>query len=134
MITVSTTIAAPIAKIWQCWTLPEHITKWNFASDDWHCPSATNNPKTGGKFSWRMEAKDNSFGFDFEGTYDEVIPMKLIAYKMTDGRRVEIRFSEADGAVSVLESFEPEGTNADEMQRAGWQAILDNFKKLVESL
>jgi uncharacterized protein YndB with AHSA1/START domain len=106
---------------------------WNFAGDDWHCPSAENEAKSGGKFKWRMEAKDGSMGFDFEGIYDEVKEKELITYKMSDGRAVHISFSVLGDEIKLSESFEPEGTNSDEMQRTGWQAILNNFKKYVES-
>lgn len=133
MITVETTIKAPLSKVWENWTKSEHITNWNFASDEWHCPTASNDLKSGGKFNWRMEAKDGSMGFDFIGIYDQIKDKELITYKMSDGRKVEITFIEINGEVKLSESFEAEGTNADEMQRAGWQAILSNFKKYVES-
>jgi uncharacterized protein YndB with AHSA1/START domain len=131
-ITIKTTIEAPIVKVWSFWTEPAHITKWNFATDEWQCPSATNDLRPNGEFNWRMEAKDGSMGFDFTGIYDEVKVNQLIAYKMSDGRGVEIHFSETDGSVTITEMFEAEGTNSDEQQRAGWQAILNNFKKYVE--
>jgi len=133
MITVETTIKAPISKVWENWTKPEHIINWNFASDEWHCPKATNDLQSEGEFNWRMEAKDGSMGFDFTGVYDQVNEPELITYKMSDGRKVEIRFTEINGEVKLSESFEAEGTNSDEMQRAGWQSILGNFKKYVES-
>jgi uncharacterized protein YndB with AHSA1/START domain len=132
MITVETTIKAPISKVWENWTKPEHIINWNFASDEWHCPKASNDLQSGGEFNWRMEAKDGSMGFDFTGVYDQIIDNELITYKMSDGRKVEIRFTETNGEVKLSESFEAEGTNSDEMQRAGWQSILGNFKKYVE--
>lgn len=131
-ITVSVEIDAPIDKVWNYWTSPEHIVKWNFASDDWCCPTATNEAKTGGKFNWRMEAKDGSVGFDFFGEYDHVIENERIEYQMGDGRKVEISFREEDGKIILNETFETEDVNSAEMQRAGWQAILENFKKLVE--
>lgn len=133
MITIETTIKAPISKVWSYWTDPEHIMNWNFASDEWHCPNATNKLRPGETFNWRMEAKDGSIGFDFSGIYEQVIENKLITYKMSDGRKVEIRFSEMGDKIKLSESFEAEGTNSDDMQRAGWQSILDNFKKYVES-
>jgi uncharacterized protein YndB with AHSA1/START domain len=133
MITVETTLQAPLSKVWECWTQPEYIVHWNFASDDWCCPSAINDARDGGMFNWQMEAKDGSMGFEFMGVYDHVIDQELITYRLSDGRKVEIRLKETDGEILLTESFEPEGTNADEMQRAGWQAILDNFKKYVES-
>ena len=133
-ITVGTIINAPIQKIWECWINPEHITKWCQASDDWHAPQATNDVRVDGKFMTRMEAKDGSEGFDFEGTYTLVQPQQRIEYVMSDGRQVTIEFiTEADGC-RVIETFDPETENPIEMQRAGWQAILNNFKKYVENL
>jgi uncharacterized protein YndB with AHSA1/START domain len=131
-ITVQTSVRATEEEAWKAFTDPKHITQWNFASDDWCCPAAENDAVSGGRFSWRMEAKDGSTGFDFEGVYDEVVPKKRIAYRLGDGREVRITF-ETDGEnVLIRESFEAEGTNSDELQRAGWQAILDNFKRYVE--
>lgn len=133
-ITIETTINAPIEKVWACWTKPEHITKWNNASDDWHSPQAENDLRVGGKFITRMEAKDGSAGFDFGGTYDEVKEYELIAYTMDDNRKVKITFSQHnDEEVKVVETFDPESENSMEMQRDGWQAILNNFKKYVET-
>jgi len=132
-ITVEATVLAPVEKVWKLWTGPEHITKWNNASDDWHTPSATNDLRVGGKFSSRMEAKDGSFGFDFGGTYTTVKVNELIAYTLGDERKVEIKFSPNGNGTKVTETFEAEGTNPVEMQRDGWQAILNNFKKYVES-
>lgn len=133
MITVKTTIHAPIEKVWDCWTKPEHITQWNFATDEWCCPKAANDLKKDGEFNWRMESKDGNIGFDFTGTYDKVIDRELISYKMSDGRKVNITFEKEGDGIKLSESFEAEGTNADEQQRAGWQAILGNFEKYVES-
>ncbi len=132
-ITVKTTIKADIHKVWNSWTKPEHIIKWNFANDEWCCPKAENDLKPDGTFSWRMEAKDGSTGFDFTGEYEKVIEKKLITYKMSDGRLVKIDFVENGDEVTISETFDAEGTNSDEQQRAGWQAILENFKKYVES-
>ena len=132
MITVETTINAPLKQVWELWTNPEHIINWNFASEDWCCPSATNDLKPGGQFVYRMEAKDESFGFDFGGVYDRVEIEKLIVYKMEDGRMVEIIFTQEDDQVRLVESFEAEGINSDEKQRAGWQSILENFRNYVE--
>ena len=132
MITVNSILKASIQKVWQCWTNSEHITQWNFASDDWCCPKATNDLKVGGRFSWRMEAKDGSMGFDFEGTFTEVIQNQKISYVMDDDRKVEVLFERIEGEVLVTESFDPETQNSEELQRQGWQAILDNFKKYVE--
>ena len=134
MITVEVTVNASSKAVWQAWTLPAHITNWNFASADWTCPKASNDLRSGGSFNWRMEAADGSMGFDFTGKYDEVKEEELITYTMTDGRKVVIKFSSTEDGIHLSESFEAEGTNADEMQRAGWQAILNNFKKYVESI
>jgi len=132
-ITVKTTVNLPVQKVWDYWTQPEHIVCWNNASDDWHTPRAENDLRTGGNFSSRMEARDGSMGFDFEGVYDQVEPHSLIAYTMADGRSVHIRFSEENGFTLVEEVFDPEATNPAEMQRMGWQAILDNFKRYAEA-
>jgi len=132
-ITVQAIVNAPVRKVWDFWTSPEHITKWTNASEDWHAPKAENDLRDGGKFLTRMEAKDGSIGFDFEGTYDEVKPYKSIRYKMADERKVEIIFDDIDGNTSVTETFDPEEMNSIEMQQAGWQAILDNFKKYAEA-
>lgn len=131
-ITVSTAVNAPVSKVWQYWTAPEHITQWTNASDDWHAPRAENDIRTGGKFLTRMEAKDGSFGFDFEGQYDDVQEHKHIAFTMTDGRKVKIDFEEKDGATQITEAFDPESENSEEMQREGWQAIMNNFKTYAE--
>ncbi|WP_285655299.1 SRPBCC family protein [Allomuricauda sp. NBRC 101325] len=134
MISITTTIDSNLAKVWECWTRPEHITQWNFASEDWCCPTAQNNLQVGGTFTSRMEAKDGSMGFDFEGKYLEVVPQKTIIYTIADGRKVTIELSESANGVELVESFETEDTHTEEQQRAGWQAILDNFKKYVESI
>lgn len=132
-ITVNTHVNLPVEIVWEVWTLPQHIVNWNFASDDWHSPQATNDLKTGGRFVYRMEAKDGSFGFDFSGTYQKVIPHQLIAYRMDDDRNAEIVFQSKNGGTTITETFEAETTNSVDMQRQGWQAILDNFKKYAES-
>lgn len=132
IITVENKINAPLEKVWACWNSPEHITGWNFASGDWHSPKAENDLREGGSFVYRMEAKDGSFGFDFGGVYDIVRPKEYIEYTLGDGRKVNITFSEEDGATKVTESFEAEGQNTQELQQQGWQAILDNFKNYVE--
>lgn len=131
-ITIQSNINAPVQKVWDMWNKPEHITNWCSASDDWHAPTATNDLRTGGNFTTRMEAKDGSFGFDFGGTYDEVKEHEVIAYTMGDGRKVHVTFSPEGNGTNVVETFDPEGTNPIEMQRDGWQAILNNFKKYVE--
>ena len=132
MVTVEIKINASLDKVWECWTSPEHIINWNFASDDWCCPSATNVLQHGKKFSWRMEAKDGSMGFDFTGTYDKIEERNSIEYHLDDGRKVLINFSKADDIVKLVETFETEDIHTIEQQRAGWQAILGNFKKYVE--
>jgi uncharacterized protein YndB with AHSA1/START domain len=131
-ITISTTINAPIAEVWKFWNLPEHITRWAFASDDWEAPSAENDLQIGGRFKTRMQSKDGKDGFDFEGVYDAVVENKLIVYTLTDGRQVTITFDEGEEGVKITETFEPESENSEELQRSGWQAILDNFKRYVE--
>jgi uncharacterized protein YndB with AHSA1/START domain len=134
IITVDCTVDAALNKVWDCWTNPQHIIHWNFASLDWHSPKAENDLQVEGHFTYRMEAKDGSMGFDFAGTYTEVKPMELIEYKMADDRKVKIVFLFENGKTKVTESFEAENTNPHEFQKAGWQAILYNFKKHVESL
>ncbi|KOR89510.1 SRPBCC family protein [Paenibacillus solani] len=132
-ITVETVVHSPIEKVWEYWTEPKHITGWNAASEDWHTPYAENDLKVGGTFVSRMEAKDGSFGFDFTGVYDEVNKNERISYTIPDGRKVKVEFFSQDNDTRVVESFDAEDSNEIEMQRAGWQAILDNFKKYVES-
>lgn len=132
-ITVKVSLNLPIEKVWDAWTKPEHITQWNAASEDWHCPRAENDVRTGGKFSSRMEAKDGSMGFDFAGTYDEVKEHELIAYTIGD-RKVRVVFVPLGFATLVREEFDPENENSLELQKNGWQSILDNFKKYAESL
>lgn len=133
-ITVETVVHSPVEKVWEYWTNPEHIKQWNNASDDWHTPYAENDLKVGGKFVSRMEAKDGSFGFDFGGVYDEVSTNESIAYTLGDGRKVKIAFLRQENDTRIIESFDAEETHTVEMQQAGWQAILDNFKKYAESL
>jgi uncharacterized protein YndB with AHSA1/START domain len=132
-ITIESTINAPIEKVWEFWTKPEHIVKWAFASDDWEAPAAENDVRTGGKFKTVMAAKDKSASFDFTGVYTAVKEHALIEYTMDDGRRVKIEFVEQPDGVKVTETFDPETQNTEEKQRTGWQAILDNFKKYVEN-
>ncbi|MBL7946706.1 MAG: SRPBCC family protein [Flavobacteriales bacterium] len=131
-ITVSALVNKPVADVWNTWTDPKHIMQWNAANDDWHCPKAANDLRTGGKFSSTMAARDGSFSFDFEGVYDDVQPHKRIAYTMADGRSCEILFSQENGGTRVVESFDAETQNPVEMQRGGWQAILDRFKAYAE--
>jgi uncharacterized protein YndB with AHSA1/START domain len=131
MIHVETTVKAPVARVWEAYTNPADIVKWNFASDDWHCPSASGDLREGGKFSSRMEAKDGSFGFDFEGTYTKVVTNSLIEYAFGD-RTAQVSFKDGAEGVTVGVEFEAEQEHDAEMQRGGWQAILNNFKKHVE--
>ena len=133
IITVQSTIKAPIEKIWSYWTESKHITQWYFASDDWHAPHAENDLHVKGKFRTRMAAKDGSAGFDFEGVYTRIEKYKAIDYTIPDGRKVKISFSDLGNKTKVVESFEPEKENPVEMQKAGWQAILDNFRRYTES-
>jgi uncharacterized protein YndB with AHSA1/START domain len=132
-ITVQTKVNAPLNQVWKCWTTPEDILCWNAASDDWHTTSADNFLEAGGKFNYRMEAKNGTFGFDFWGIYNKVIAQQLIEITLGDERRMRVAFSSVDGGTEVVETFEAEGENPVELQRAGWQAILDNFKKYVET-
>ena len=132
-LTVQSKVNAPVEKVWDYWNAPEHIMKWNSASPDWHTPKSENDLRVGGKFSARMEAKDGSFGFDFGGVYDEVIANERIAYTMEDGRKTQITFISHGDTTEVIETFDAEGENPIEMQQAGWQAILDNFKKYTEA-
>lgn len=134
MITVETTINSSIEKVWDCFTNPIHITNWYFASSDWHAPAANNDLQIGGKFSTTMAAKDGSFSFDFEGIYTQIIHHKEIAYTLLDNRKVIILFETIDNKVKITESFDPETKNSLELQKAGWQAILNNFKKYVEKI
>src|ERR1043165_1795365 len=135
VITVENVINAPLEKVWEYWTKKEHITKWNFASDDWHSPKAQNDLRVGGSFVYRMEAKDGSMGFDFGGVYDVIKDNAYIEYTIGDGRKVKVSFNALDNdkATKVVEEFEAEGTHSIEMQKGGWQAILDNFKKYTET-
>ena len=126
------TINAPLQKVWEYWTNPIHITNWNFAVADWHCPNATNNLEVGGEFHYTMAAKDNSMSFDFWGTYQKVEFQKNIECILGDGRQMKVTFEENENYVTVIEKFEPESQNTAERQQAGWQMILDNFKKYVE--
>lgn len=131
-ITVSAILNAPIEKVWECWTNPEHIKKWNFASDEWECPGGTNDVTVGGKFSITMAAKDGSASFEFEGTYNAVEKYRRLEYVMPDGRKVHVMFASEHDGTKIVEAFDPETENPLELQRQGWQAILDNFKKYVE--
>ncbi|MFI5187817.1 MAG: SRPBCC family protein [Chitinophagales bacterium] len=132
IITVHNTINAPIEKVWEYWTKPEHIIKWNNASEDWHTPWAKNDLRPGGSFVSRMEAKDGSMGFDFGGVYDMVLLNEYIEYTIGDGRKVKVSFAAQGKVTKITEAFEAENMNSPELQRGGWQSILDNFKKYTE--
>jgi len=132
-ITVETTVNAPLSKVWEYWTEPKHITAWCQASDDWCAPYADNDVKENGKFKTTMAAKDGSMKFDFEGIYTAVDPQRRLAYTIGDGRKVTVDFVEKGKQTLVTEKFETEDTHSPEMQRQGWQAILDNFKKYTEN-
>ncbi|MDO4229158.1 MAG: SRPBCC family protein [Capnocytophaga sp.] len=129
---INTLIHSELEKVWDCYTNPTHIVNWNFASPDWHCPKAENDMQVGGKYTARMEAKDGSFGFDFEAIYTEVKPLESFTYKILDGREVQVKFTPKENSTQLDITFEAENQNPIEMQQAGWQAILDNFKRYVE--
>lgn len=132
-ITIEASINAPLSKVWEYWNKPKHIEKWAFASDDWEASGAQNDLREGGKFKTTMSAKDKSQSFDFGGVYTVVKPNELIEYDMDDGRHVKVEFSESPDGVKIIQSFDPEKENPEELQKSGWQAILDNFKKYAES-
>jgi uncharacterized protein YndB with AHSA1/START domain len=134
IITVNVLVNASLEKVWESWTNPQHIVNWNFASDDWHAPAAKNELTVGGNFTYTMAAKDESFSFDFTGKFTEITPNKSISYLLDDDRKVDITFELFEGQVMVIESFEAETQNPEDLQRMGWQAILDNFKKYTETL
>lgn len=132
-ITIDALVAAPPDKVWDRYIRPEHITQWNFASDDWCCPHASNDLRVGGVYQARMEARDGSFGFDFTSVYSEVVPKERLVHAMEDGRNVTTTFVAEGAGTRVTTTFEAETENDPEMQRAGWQAILNNFKAHAES-
>ncbi|MEO3428726.1 SRPBCC family protein [Pelagibius sp. CAU 1746] len=132
-ITIDTIIDAPVERVWQAYSTPADITQWNFASDDWCCPSAEADLKVGGAYKARMEAKDGSFGFDFEAVYDEVDPHKALTLAMSDGRKARTTFESSGGQTKVTTTFDAEDQNPIDIQRDGWQAILNNFKRHVEA-
>ena len=130
-ITVETLVKADLKTVWEAWNNPQDIKQWNAASDDWHTTQSTVDLREGGRFSARMEAKDGSAGFDFEGTYTRIEARNLIEFRMSDGRNVKVEFAESAGGVLVRETFEAESENEPELQRQGWQAILDHFARHV---
>ncbi|WP_346917226.1 SRPBCC family protein [Clostridium sp.] len=131
-ISIETVVNKPIDQVWTLWTLPQHIMAWNNASADWYTPSAENDLRVGGAFNYKMAARDGSFRFDFGGIYDEVICGEKIAYTLGDGRKVVVEFAAVGEGIKILETFEIEESNSLEMQKAGWQAILDNFRHYAE--
>jgi len=132
-ITISATIYVDAQKAWDYYTKPEHITKWNFADPSWHCPSASNDMKVGGKYSARMEAKDGSFGFEFEAIYNEIVVGEKFTYTMPDGRQVDVSFKNEGKQTEVTVIFDPENENPIELQKGGWQAILNSYKTYTEA-
>ena len=133
-ITIETLVHAQINLVWDTWNSPNHVVHWNHASDDWHSPKAENNFVVGGKFVYRMEAKDNSFGFDFSGTYEEIVDKKRVVTRLDDNRLVKTEFYGENDSVRIVETFEAEDQNSIELQREGWSAILNNYKLYTESL
>lgn len=132
VISVHTTVRKPLEKVWKNYTSPDDIVKWNAASSDWHTTHATNDLRIGGQFNYRMEAKDGSFGFDFWGVYDEIKSYEKLEYTLGDGRKVLVKFLSLGNQTEILQTFEPENENSDEMQLNGWQSILNNFKEFAE--
>jgi uncharacterized protein YndB with AHSA1/START domain len=132
-ISIETTINAPISTVWEKWTSPSHVQYWNFASPDWHCPKATTELKIGGEFHYEMASKDGTMSFDFWGTFQQIEPEKFLDIIIGDGRKMHVNFEKTESGTTVTEQFEPENQNPEDMQKAGWQMILDNFKNYVET-
>ncbi|MBR9911517.1 MAG: ATPase [Gammaproteobacteria bacterium] len=132
-ITIEIDVAADLEKVWAAWTTPDSITKWNFATDEWHCPTASLNLVPGGTFNYRMEAKDGSMGFDFTGKFTQIDRLSTIHYQLDDGRNVAVRFAKTSDGVKITETFDAEDENSAEQQRLGWLGILNNFKAFVEA-
>lgn len=132
-ILIETTVSQPVELVWKLLTLPEHVKEWNSASDDWYTPSAESNLTAGGEFHYQMSARDGSFSFDFGGTYEEIIPNKKLSYVLGDGRKVCMELAEEENGVRIREVFDAEETNPPEMQKDGWQSILDHFKRYAEA-
>jgi uncharacterized protein YndB with AHSA1/START domain len=132
-ISVETIVKASVENVWSAWITPEHINRWNAASDDWHNPRSENDLRVGGRFLYRMESKDGRMGFDFEGTYTRVIPHRLIEYTLGDHRMVSITFEPVNSGIKIVETFDADDENTAEMQRQGWQSILNRFATYVES-
>ncbi len=134
MIQVEIQIHASIETVWDCFTNPKHIVHWNFASPDWHCPKAINDLRDGGEFHYTMAAKDGSFEFDFWGTFQQIEDFKKLEIVLGDDRKMSVIFEPKGDETILTELFEPESENSHELQKAGWQAILSNFKNYVQSL
>lgn len=132
-IQISAAINSTIKNVWKHFIQEDSIIKWSFASEDWHCPSAKNDFSEGGKFSYHMAAKDGSFAFDMKGKFDKIIEGKKIDYSLEDGRKVSTEFIQLGDQIKVIQTFEAENKNSKVMQKAGWQAILNNFKTFVET-
>ncbi len=132
-LTVETLVNADLEYVWECWTQPKHITQWNFASPEWHCPRAENDLRPGGTFSYRMEAKNGSTGFDYAGKYSAVVPYSAIEYTLEDTRKGNVTFKKEGNTVKIVETFEVEDTHTLEQQRMGWQAILNTFMEYTEN-
>lgn len=122
-----------VEKVWDYYTQPEHVVHWNHASEDWHCPSAENDLREGGRFCYTMASRDGKVSFDFEGKYEIIVPFSRISYSLEDGRAVDVLLETQSDGTKVTIEFDAEGENSIELQRQGWQAILDNFKKYVEA-
>jgi len=133
MITVSTVIKnKTLADVWEYFTKPKHVMNWNHAGDDWHCPKAENNLEVGKSFTYTMAAKNGEMSFDFSGIYTEIEEFSKISYVLEDERKIFITFTETENGIELIEKFDPEKVNSEEMQQTGWQMILDNFKKYIE--
>ena len=132
-VTVSVIVKASLEQAWKVWLTPEHIKQWNFASEDWECPSASVDLRIGGQLASRMQAKDGSFGFDLVCTFTQIVEYEMLEYEMEDGRVVEVKFREIDGGIEIIETFDAEESNPVEMQQAGWQSILNNYKRYIEN-
>jgi uncharacterized protein YndB with AHSA1/START domain len=132
-VSIDVTVQSPLEQVWSAWTTPEDIMQWNFASPEWCCPRARIELAEGGSFSYRMEAKDGSMGFDFEGTFLSIVEHREIRYALEDDRAVSVTFEEKEGGVRIIETFDAEDEQSAEQQKQGWQCILENFKRHVES-
>ena len=134
MITVSTVIKnKTLAQVWEYFTNPKHVMNWNYAGDDWHCPKAENNLEVGKSFTYTMAAKNGEMSFDFSGIYTEIEEFSKISYVLEDERKIFVTFAETESGIELVEKFDPEKVNSEEMQQTGWQMILDNFKKYIEA-